>query len=49
MTFNYIVVSVSIVIMTLYISLRIFKNATKFTKNLYSGHMFMTSRCYNDD
>lgn len=49
MTFNYIVVSVSILIMTLYVSFKLFKNASKFTNNLYSGHMFMTSRCYDDE
>ena len=47
MTFSYIVVAVSIVMLTLYVSIQLFKNAMRFTDTLYSGSLFMNSRCYN--
>ena len=47
MTFSYIVVAVSIVMLSLYVSIKLFKNAVRFTDTLYSGSLFMNSRCYN--
>lgn len=45
--FNYSIVAVSIVIFAIYMSISLFKNAISFTDNLYSGSLFMNSRCYN--
>ena len=47
MTFSYTVVAASIVMLALYVSIQLFKNATRFTDTLYSGSLFMNSRCYN--
>lgn len=46
-TFSYIVVAISIVMLSVYISIKLFKNTMRFTDTLYSGSLFMNSRCYN--
>lgn len=46
-SFNYSVVAVSIVLLTVYLSIKMYGNAMSFTNNLYSGSLFMNSRCYN--
>lgn len=46
-TFSYIVVAISIVMLSVYISIKLFKNTMRFTDTLYSGRLFMNSRCYN--
>ena len=46
-SFNYSVVAVSIVLLTVYLSIKMYGTAMSFTNNLYSGSLFMNSRCYN--
>lgn len=45
-TFNYISLSFSIFIFTIYIAYNMLMNSVNFEKNLYSGRLFMKSRCY---
>ena len=46
MTLNYILVAVSIISITVYIVYKMFRNSINYTNNLYSGKLFMKSRCY---
>lgn len=46
MTLNYLLVALSIITFTFYIVYRMFKNTISYTDNLYSGRLFMKSRCY---
>lgn len=46
MTLNYILVAISIMTFTFYIAYKMVKNAFSYTDNLYSGRLFMKSRCY---
>ena len=46
-TFSYIAVAISIVMVTVYVSIKLFKNTMRFTDTLYTGSLFMNSRCYN--
>lgn len=45
-TFNYISLSFSIIIFTIYIAYNMLMNSVNFENNLYSGRLFMKSRCY---
>lgn len=46
MTLNYILVAVSIITFTFYIVYKMFRNSINYANNLYSGRLFMQSRCY---
>lgn len=46
MTINYILVAFSILSFTFYMVYNMFRNAINYGNNLYSGGMFMKSRCY---
>lgn len=46
MTFNYILVAISIILFTVFIVYKMFSNAINYGENLYSGRLFMKSRCY---
>lgn len=46
-TFNYVSLSFSIIIFTVYISYKMLIGSIRFKENLYSGTTFMKSRCYD--
>jgi hypothetical protein len=46
-TFNYVSLSFSVVIFTVYISYKMLISSIQFKENLYSGTTFIKSRCYD--
>jgi ATP-dependent Zn protease len=46
-TFNYVSLSFTVLIFSFYISFKMFMSSLRFKENLYSGSMFMNSRCYD--
>nr|QOI90392.1 hypothetical protein HWQ62_00255 [Pyramimonas orientalis virus] len=45
-TFNYVSLSFTVMIFSFYISYKMLNSSMRFKENLYSGSMFMKSRCY---
>lgn len=48
-TFNYVSLSFSIIIFSVYISYKMLISSLRFKENLYSGTTFIKSRCYDMD
>lgn len=46
-TFNYVSLSFTVLLFSFYISFKMLTSSIQFRENLYSGSMFMNSRCYD--